>query len=366
MKRFLLLLLLINFRHSIGQTYVLIPDANFANYFQTNIPAAMSGNSLDITSPLVTTSTQTILVSFQNISNLEGIQYFSSLKFLNCGGNTYTTLPTLPNSIQQLYCGSNSLLSLPNIPSSLILFNCISSVSLTNLPPFSSSIQTIICSNCALNSLPTLPNTLKTLDCSSNSLTALPVLPATLEYLYCSGNKLVNLPSLPNSLLILHCPSNSLTTLPTLPSPLNWLDVNNNSIKCFPTFPPNLYNVNLNNNPFNCLPNYILPAMNSYTNFPLCAAGNSNGCDVVGVEELDQTYHQLTIYPNPTSGQLTIDLNNSEEETVFIYDLNGKFLFSQELSGKTNINVSFLNEGIYNLTIKIGDNTLNKKLVIVK
>src|SRR4051812_10385958 len=100
MKKILLFLFLVNFSQTQSQTYVLIPDSNFVTWLQWQVPAAMSGNSLNITHPLVTTTTQTITINNFNISDLFGIQYFSSLTDLYCYSNLLTSLPSLPNSLK--------------------------------------------------------------------------------------------------------------------------------------------------------------------------------------------------------------------------------------------------------------------------
>ena len=56
------------------------------------------------------------------------------------------------------------------------------------------------CSNMSLSSLPELPNSLEELWCNKNILSSLPELPNTLIYLVCSDNKISSLPELPNSL----------------------------------------------------------------------------------------------------------------------------------------------------------------------
>jgi len=49
-----------------------------------------------------------------------------------------------------------------------------------------------------------------------------------------------------------------------------------------------------------------------------------------------------------------------------IYDVNGKLVLSQPISGKTNIDASFLNEGVYNISIICNEGVVNKRLVIVR
>lgn len=76
--------------------------------------------------------------------------------------------------------------------------------------------------------------------------------------------------------------------------------------------------------------------------------------------------NSLYIYPNPTNGKFTIETTTKEKEIIEIFDLNGKLVFSQTLTEKTNIDATGLNEGIYNLTIKSNISVSNKKLIIVK
>jgi len=124
---------------------VTIPDTNFAAYLHTIIPSAISGNQLDTGSSAVKHLTY-IDVMLKHISSLEGIQYFTSLTYLNCAYNNLTSLPALPNSLQVLGCGTNPLPSLPALPNTLKQLNC---------------------SGCSLTVLPSLPNTLKQLLCGS-------------------------------------------------------------------------------------------------------------------------------------------------------------------------------------------------------
>ncbi len=423
MKKLLILISFLCIRQLKAQTYVLIPDANFATFLHGIIPAAMNGDSLDITNTLVTTTTQTINVNSTSISNLYGIQYFSSLKYLYCDYNySLQTLPTLPSTLLTLICSSNSLSTLPSLPNSLTYLDCRFN-SLTSLPSLGSSLLTVLCSSNLLTTLPSLPNSLTYLDCrvnsltslpslgnslltllcTSNSLTTLPSLPNSLTYLdcrvnsltslpslgsslltlLCTSNSLTTLPSLPNSLTYLDCTSNSLTSLPALPNSLNELYCEHNNISCFPTFPSSIkpyvighlcpfsykYYISLSPNPFNCLPNYLPSAMSpSLLAYPLCSAGNSNGCPdgISGVNNLKSNNDQLSVYPNPASVQFIIETTNTEKQTMQLFDVNGKLVLTENMTGKAIIDVGNLNDGVYNLTLTSNEGIINKKLVIVK
>jgi hypothetical protein len=294
MKKQLLVFILalgISFQ-SKAQTYVLIPDANFATELQQLIPTAMSGNSLNITSTLVTTSTQTINVSSLSIANLSGIQYFTSLDKLDCSNNSLTSLPTLPSSLSVLACYNNSLTSLPTLPSSLTI-----------------------------------------LDCYTNSITSLP--------------------SLPNSLTSLYCYENSLTTLPALPSVLTKLLCYSNQIKCFPLFPSSLINVFISPNPYNCLPNYVLPAMNAFSTTPLCQTGNSNGCPVTSIRELNSNSEFISVYPNPSQGSLSIKIDDeiSNGELVILNSLSQVVYTCEIKRGENKISSGIVSNGLYQFVI---------------
>lgn len=371
MKKLLLFFLFLISKQSIGQTYVLIPDANFASYLQSVVPTAMSGNLLDITNTLVTTTTQTLSVQSLSISNLSGIQYFSSLNYLNCAVNSLTSLPTLPNTLQTLYCGGNPLTSLPTLPNNLTYLSC-PTCNLSSLPTLPPNLTYLICSGNHFPNLPSLPTNLTYLQCGgyNNSMTSLPVLPNTLTYLNCNNGFLTSLPALPNSLTQLHCSGNQLTSLPPLPSSLNTLRCDDNSIACFPIFPnsiTNSANFSINLNPYNCLPNYVLPAMINYTNTPLCASGNSNGCPITtGIKHNTNGKINFEIYPNPTSDKCYIETNTSEKLNVNIYDINGSLVFSSNVVDKSSIDLTNLEVGVYTTSIKFATGISNKKLVIVR
>ena len=69
---------------SIAQTpYVAIPDSNFVHYLKTIVPTAFKGDSLNTSSTAVTTYTNTIGCNSLSIANLFGVQYFTSLTYLN-------------------------------------------------------------------------------------------------------------------------------------------------------------------------------------------------------------------------------------------------------------------------------------------
>lgn len=70
---------------------------------------------------------------------------------------------------------------------------------------------------------------------------------------------------------------------------------------------------------------------------------------------------RITIYPNPTFGQINIE-NNSDLKSVSITDLNGKVLRTFNSKFDT-IDVSYLTEGIYFLRLQTAEGIISKKFI---
>jgi uncharacterized repeat protein (TIGR01451 family) len=270
---FCLLFILSNYTKA--QTYVTIPDSNFVDWITSNIPSAMNGNQLNTSDTLVTSLTL-MDVSNDTIYDLTGVEYFTSLQYLNCSFNRLTFLPIVSNTIQTLdvsfneidsllqlptslksfYCGQNSIDTLPSFPSFIETIDCHNNY-LTFLPVLTDSITTIDCSGNQLTALPTLPDSLTTLDCSENLLNSLPALPSGLITLSCHHNNLSTLPTLPNTILQINCLQNSITTLPALPNSLIDLDCAYNQLSLLPALPNNLMTLTCGGNQLIGLP--LLP-----------------------------------------------------------------------------------------------------------
>lgn len=279
MKALFTLLTLLLCLTSVKGQFVTIQDTSFASWLQINIPNAMNGNQMDTTHVDVVSKTQ-LIIRNSRIVNLEGVQYFDSLKTLDCSNNVYDTihlyvknipslpnlletfictsneidsLPQLPATLKILLCGHNLLDSLPNLPNTINFFNCAYN-NLTHLPNLPDSLISFNCSNNNIQNIPALPNSLDSLNCSFNKLTALPLLPNSLVIIDCKSNLLTNLPGLPNGLTYLDCGINELVSLPTLPNNLVDLACNSNSLTVLPTLPSSLINLNCSQNLLNSLP----------------------------------------------------------------------------------------------------------------
>jgi len=196
----------------------------------------------------------------QLIQSLQGIEFFTALKYLTCDGNQLTTLDlskntaleflscannqltalTLPESttLKTLDCGENQLTTLDlSKKTALVLLFCDGNQlttldvskntvlealycydnQLTTLTlPESTTLQNLFCGENELTTLDVSKNTaLESLSCDNNQLTTLDVSKNTaLETLYCEINQLTTLDVSKNTALeTLYCEYNQLTTL---------------------------------------------------------------------------------------------------------------------------------------------------------
>lgn len=65
-----------------------------------------------------------------------------------------------------------------------------------------------------------------------------------------------------------------------------------------------------------------------------------------------QTHDGISIFPNPSTGNLTVEMPSNHSEQYSIIDLLGQCVLKGNTTGKVlNLNLEFLNDGIYILQI---------------
>ncbi len=85
-----------------------------------------------------------------------------------------------------------------------------------------------------------------------------------------------------------------------------------------------------------------------------------------GISENDNQPLDLTCYPNPTNSILYIEMsrNNFEITSAYVTDALGRIVINVALAEQNNsIDISFLNNGIYNLVIESGTKKLSKRFI---
>ena len=189
------------------------PDANFRTVvenFDTNKDGSLSDTEI--------AAVEAIDCYGKGISNLKGIEYFTSLDILWCADNQLTALDVSENTaLRFLSCYTNQLTTLDvDKNTALEELYCYSN-QLTKLDVSKNTALTDLhCEDNQLTALDVDKNTaLEELYCSRNQLTALDVDKNTaLEELYCYSNQLTKLDVSKNTALTdLHCKDNQLTTL---------------------------------------------------------------------------------------------------------------------------------------------------------
>ncbi|MBR3917187.1 MAG: leucine-rich repeat domain-containing protein [Clostridia bacterium] len=169
------------------------PDAIFREYVKSSFDK--DGDS--VLSAEEIAAVTSIDVNSKGISDLTGIEYFTSLETLWCYDNKLTAIDVSNNTaLTGLFCDFNQLTSIDvSKNTALFSFTCegnqLTSLDLSNNP------------------------TLRSLYCGKNQLTSLDLSNNTnLGYLYCAENQLTSLDLSKNTALIeLYCSENQLTSL---------------------------------------------------------------------------------------------------------------------------------------------------------
>lgn len=86
---------------------------------------------------------------------------------------------------------------------------------------------------------------------------------------------------------------------------------------------------------------------------------------VLGIPTFN-TQQTILIYPNPAQNNFTVEVSNTDKQTLQVFDINGNQILSQTITGKTLIDASNLSSGVYNISITSNVGVINKRLVIVK
>jgi Leucine-rich repeat (LRR) protein len=104
-----------------------------------------------------------------------------------------------------------------------------------------SNIYPLVLSNLKITSIPYIPNGVEQLFCCNTLLTELPYLPTSLKLLACNNSPITKLPILPPKLEHLSCSDTKITVLPRLPQTLKELSFSGTAVRRIPNFPPDIF-----------------------------------------------------------------------------------------------------------------------------
>ncbi len=322
----------------LSTTYV--PDDNFEHYLETH---NANGNAVSVGDPnsmgngtdnddYVTTvhisGVTHLYIYNKQISDLTGIEDFTSLSVLYCFNNNLTGLDLSQNTaLTDVICHTNSL-------------------------------NTI---NCTQNTA------LAVLDCSGNNLTSLDLTQNTaLTSLYCNDNNLSNLNLDTNPHIEkLWCHNNNQL------SELHIQNGANNLLAGTFLLGGNPYpRMKANNNPnLHCI--YVEDATaatsgtGDYQDWDVDATSHfvetTAECDVI-LDVADANIIDFALFPNPVSEQFTIEAGNNTIQQVNLYDMSGKLI--RTYTPQAQYDVNDIASGMYSIKIITNNGYGIKKLVI--
>ena len=93
------------------------------------------------------------------------------------------------------------------------------------------------------------------------------------------------------------------------------------------------------------------------------------GCDsacagLVGIEEFSVSGLEFRVFPNPTSGKITLQVNlpQNSNTRITVYNVLGELVYDQPFINR-QIDLSYLPGGMYFLHIAQGQTTLREKII---
>ncbi len=102
----------------------------------------------------------------------------------------------------------------------------------------------------------------------------------------------------------------------------------------------------------------------SYSYIPACAS-ISEEINFSSVGFQDNSLPSFSLYPNPFSDEITVELSEVQESTTMtIIDLSGRKIFQTEISGASqNLDLSYLTNGVYVLHLRNSKHTITKRMI---
>ena len=291
-----------------------IPDANFRDWLELAVPAAVNGDTLYTEHPDVL-ALDTLIVGDNCVNcqpeepaSISGIEHFVNLRFLAISECLLGHIQGLPNGIRELHMnyipnllsvdhwpdsaryisakhdyywdGPSNLAPIPELPPYLEYLDLYAQL-LTELPPVPPSLRELRMERNQLSAVPILPNELRHLNLRNSLIPAFPVFPDSLRYLNIGGYaSLTSIAPFPPFLQEFQCTyAPALTVVPALPPTLQVLNTTGTNIACYPFVPPTVTDWNVATS-LACIPNLppFLAAGNAGTK-PICNLINS-GCPV--------------------------------------------------------------------------------------
>ena len=340
--------------------YTAIPDPNFENYLEQNGMGDGVPNNGQVLTANINTVTE-LLVNSLNISNLTGIEDFVALERLGCAFNNLTELD-LSNNHQLIRMGCTA--------------NALTTLNITQSP----NLEFLYCDENFLTDLDITQNpNLIEVYCDWNFLTSLDITQNPNLYLLwadhnvidgyfdTSNNPLItSLTIAYNNISTLDLSQNvGLISFGASSNPLEFLDARNGNNEDIATFVATettgqLKCILVDDASATYLDDWLKDPGTTFVN-------NQAECDALGVAA--STLQDFTMYPNPAISTVAINLPNQGVDGLIVTVTNnlGQVLESKEPLENTTViklDVSGYAAGIYFVTLKAGNDSTTKKLVV--
>jgi|GEM_PF-2262764 len=113
---------------------------------------------------------------------------------------------------------------------------------------------------------------------------------------------------------------------------------------------------------------FTLPSASGRYGDPVLITKGDLVQDVTGINYLSNNspLQQITVYPNPSNGNFIIETNSSAKQSLQVFDVNGRVVLTQTISGTATIDAGSLTSGVYNVSITSNEGVINKRLIISK
>jgi len=85
--------------------------------------------------------------------------------------------------------------------------------------------------------------------------------------------------------------------------------------------------------------------------------------DIIAIEEKEKL--RISVYPNPASTTLFVDLTTPKFGQIAIYNLCGAQVYAKDFYGTAQLNIASLSTGVY-LTEIISDGTMHQEKLIIR
>lgn len=91
----------------------------------------------------------------------------------------------------------------------------------------------------------------------------------------------------------------------------------------------------------------------------------SINCELITSDNfVERSLNKINIFPNPSNGSFTIDLDKADVNEIKVYNLLGSLIFCKQVNKQTKFDIDNLQHGIYILSIIGSDNKTTNRVII--